>query len=82
MTTLQQRETRVEVVKEDTGIKQELVDKQVALPQAVKEIKEDWIELDVPIRESSVVPPGTNTPLFYLCHLYLAINNQNAYFAF
>lgn len=65
ITTVEQREKRVEVVIEDTDIKQELIDKRVVtLPQAVKD---DWfVLLDVPITESSPVPPGTGN---YLLHL-------------
>lgn len=58
--TIEQREERVEVVVEDAEIKQELSEKQVeALPQALKEIEDDWFMLlDVTIREPSFVPPG------------------------
>ncbi|XP_039973220.1 uncharacterized protein LOC120783904 isoform X3 [Xiphias gladius] len=59
--TIEQREERVEVVVEDAEIKQELSEKQVeALPQALKEIEDDWFMLlDVTIREPSFVPPVT-----------------------
>ncbi|XP_071325089.1 uncharacterized protein [Trachinotus anak] len=59
--TIERREKRVEVVVEDTEIKQEQSEKrEVALPQAVKEIEDDWFVLfDLPIREPSFVPPVT-----------------------
>lgn len=60
ITTVVRREKRVEVVVQDTEIKQVLSEKQVAaLPQAVREIEDDWyVLLDVPTREPSYVPPG------------------------
>jgi len=65
--TIERREKRVEVVVEDTEIKQEQSEKrEVALPQAVKEIEDDWFVLfDLPIREPSFVPPGIAN--FLLC---------------
>ncbi|XP_022617645.1 uncharacterized protein LOC111234028 isoform X1 [Seriola dumerili] len=59
--TTEQREKRVEVVVEDAEIKQKLSEKrEVALPQAVREIEDDWFMLlDRPIREPSFVPPVT-----------------------
>lgn len=60
ITAVDRREKRVEVVIEDTDIKRVLSEKQVvALPQAVREIEDDWfVLLDVPTREPSFVPPG------------------------
>lgn len=60
ITAVERREKRVEAVVEDTEIKQVLSEKQVvALPQAVREIEDDWfVLLDVPTREPSFVPPG------------------------
>lgn len=60
ITAVDRREKRVEVVVEDTDIKRVLSEKQVvALPQAVREIEDDWfVLLDVPTREPSFVPPG------------------------
>lgn len=59
ITTIEWREKRVEIMAEDTEIKV-LSEKQVvALPQAVREIEDDWfVLLDVPTREPSYVPPG------------------------
>ncbi|XP_044063520.1 uncharacterized protein LOC122881404 isoform X14 [Siniperca chuatsi] len=61
VTTVEQRERRVEVVVEDTEIKEVLSEKQVvALPQAVREIEDDWfVLLDVPTRKPLFVPPVT-----------------------
>ncbi len=61
ITAVEQREKRVEVVVEDTEIKQVLIEKQViALPQAVREIEDDWfVLLDVPTRRPAFVPAGT-----------------------
>ncbi|XP_053287728.1 uncharacterized protein LOC128448899 isoform X3 [Pleuronectes platessa] len=61
ITTIEQRETRVEVVVEDAQIKQEPSETGiVARPQAVKEIEDDWfILLNVPIREAAFVPQVT-----------------------
>ncbi|XP_039662865.1 titin-like isoform X7 [Perca fluviatilis] len=60
ITTIEQREKRVEILAEDREIKV-LSEKQViALPQAVREIEDDWfVLLDVPTREPSYVPPVT-----------------------
>ncbi|XP_031154802.2 uncharacterized protein LOC116049367 isoform X6 [Sander lucioperca] len=60
ITTIEWREKRVEIMAEDTEIKV-LSEKQVvALPQAVREIEDDWfVLLDVPTREPSYVPPVT-----------------------
>ncbi|XP_034731199.1 uncharacterized protein LOC117946871 isoform X6 [Etheostoma cragini] len=59
ITAIVQREKRVEIIAEDTDIKV-LGEKQVALPQAVREIEDDWfVLLDVPTREPSCVPPVT-----------------------
>ncbi|XP_056237233.1 titin-like isoform X5 [Seriola aureovittata] len=59
--TTEQREKKVEVVVEDAEIKQRLSEKrEVALPQAVREIEDDWFMLlDRPVREPSFVPPVT-----------------------
>ncbi|KAI3360936.1 hypothetical protein L3Q82_013144, partial [Scortum barcoo] len=61
VTAIEQREKRVEAVVEDTEIKRVPSEKQVvALPQAVREIEDDWfVLLDVPTREPSFVPPVT-----------------------
>ncbi|XP_070767718.1 uncharacterized protein [Enoplosus armatus] len=61
VTTTERREKRAEIVVEDTEMKQVLSEKQVvALPQAVREIEDDWfVLLDVPTREPSFVPPVT-----------------------
>ncbi|XP_069393069.1 uncharacterized protein [Paralichthys olivaceus] len=58
ITTIEQKENQVEVEVEDTQIKQELSETRiVALPQAAKEIEDDWfILLDVPIRETAFGP--------------------------
>ena len=68
ITTIEQRETPVEVLVEDAQIKQELSETGiVARPQAVKEIEDDWcILLNVPIREAAVVPQG-------ICQLSLTL---------
>lgn len=60
ITTVEQTEKRAEVVVEVTKMKQVLSEKQVvALPQAEREIEDDWFWLlDVPIREPTFVPPG------------------------
>ncbi|XP_041798225.1 uncharacterized protein LOC121610272 isoform X2 [Chelmon rostratus] len=59
MTTVERREKRMEFVVEDTEMKQELREKHVvAVPQAVREIDDDWfVLLDAPTREPSFVPP-------------------------
>ncbi|XP_029360050.1 titin homolog isoform X2 [Echeneis naucrates] len=59
--SIEQREKRLEVVVEDKEMKQELVEKRVlALPQAVREVEDDWfVLLDLPIREPAFVPPVT-----------------------
>ncbi|XP_071372176.1 uncharacterized protein [Centroberyx affinis] len=61
MTTIKKREKRMEVVVEDTQMKQDLSPKQeIAPPQPVKEIEDDWfVLLDVSPREPSFVPPVT-----------------------
>ncbi|XP_035020392.2 uncharacterized protein LOC118114199 isoform X5 [Hippoglossus stenolepis] len=66
ITTVEQRETRVEVVVEDTQIKRELSETGiVARPQAVKEIEDDWfILLNVPIREAAFVPQVTMVQVY------------------
>ncbi|KAF7665728.1 hypothetical protein LDENG_00132620 [Lucifuga dentata] len=57
MTTLKQREKRMEVVVDETKIKQELI-QVVALPQPMREIEDDWFVLfDIPPRRPSFVPP-------------------------
>lgn len=63
MTTVERREKRVEAVVEDAEMKQVLREKQVVvLPQAEREIEDDWYVLpDVPTRKSSFVPPGIDT---------------------
>lgn len=59
-TTIERIEKRVEVVVATTEIKKYLSEKQeVVLPQAVREIEDDWfVLLDVATREPSFVPPG------------------------
>ncbi len=63
--TVQQREKRVEAVIEVPEIKPEQSVKQVVtLPQAEREIEDDWfVLLDAPTREPSFVPPGIVDPL-------------------
>lgn len=62
MTTVERREKRVEAVVDDAEMKQVLREKQVVLPQAEREIEDDWyVLLDVPTRKSSFVPPGIDT---------------------
>lgn len=63
MTAVEQREKRVDDVVEEREIKLKLSQEQViALPQAAKEIEDDWfVLLDIPTREPSFVPPG-NSP--------------------
>lgn len=59
-TTIERIEKRVEVVVATTEKEKDLSEKQeVVLPQAVREIDDDWfVLLDVAARESSFVPPG------------------------
>ncbi|XP_054478342.1 LOW QUALITY PROTEIN: uncharacterized protein LOC129110178 [Anoplopoma fimbria] len=61
ITADEEGEQRVEIMAADTEIKQVLSEKQVVtLPQAVREIEDDWfVLLDVPTREPSYVPPVT-----------------------
>ncbi|XP_036930180.1 titin-like isoform X4 [Acanthopagrus latus] len=60
-TTIERIEKRVEVVVATTEKEKDLSEKQeVVLPQAVREIEDDWfVLLDVAARESSFVPPVT-----------------------
>lgn len=60
MTTVERREKRAVFVMGDIEMKQVPSEKRaVALPQAVREIEDDWfVLLDVPTREPSYVPPG------------------------
>lgn len=83
MTAVEQREKRVEVVVEDTEIKQELSEMQVVtLSQAAKEIEDDWfVLLDVPIREPSSVPAGTANCLLHFCFLNLSIKTEMLIFS-
>ncbi|CAK6960484.1 uncharacterized protein LOC128367095 [Scomber scombrus] len=55
------REKRGKDVVEEKEIKQKQSQEQViALPQAVRQIEDDWfVQLDIPTRESSFVPPVT-----------------------
>ncbi|KAG7242152.1 hypothetical protein INR49_024198, partial [Caranx melampygus] len=57
--TMERSEKRVAVTVEDAEVKKELSEKRVAaVPQAVKEIEDDWfVLLDLAIRETSYVPP-------------------------
>ncbi|XP_027142927.1 uncharacterized protein LOC104925498 isoform X1 [Larimichthys crocea] len=61
MTTVERREKRAVFVMGDIEMKQVPSEKRaVALPQAVREIEDDWfVLLDVPTREPSYVPPVT-----------------------
>ncbi|KAK9513643.1 hypothetical protein VZT92_027159 [Zoarces viviparus] len=55
----EERETRVESMAADTEMKR-VLSEVVALPQAAREIEDDWfVLLDVPTREPSYVPPVT-----------------------
>ncbi|XP_028436506.1 titin-like isoform X10 [Perca flavescens] len=59
-TTIERREKRVEIMAEDREIKVLSETQVVALPQAVREIEDDWlVMLDVPTRDPSYVPPVT-----------------------
>ncbi|KAM8734767.1 uncharacterized protein AB9X84_023470 isoform 12-T13 [Acanthopagrus schlegelii] len=60
-TTIERIEKRVEVVVATTEKEKDLSEKQeVVLPQAVREIEDNWfVLLDVAARESSFVPPVT-----------------------
>lgn len=71
--TTEQREKKVEVVVEDTEVKQIVSEKQaVSLVPGVREIDDDWfVLLDVARREPSFVPPGilvskTKTKFFFM----------------
>ncbi|XP_068425786.1 uncharacterized protein [Clinocottus analis] len=59
ITVHEEVEKRVEIMAADTEKQHVLSEKQVvALPQAVREIEDDWfVLLDVPTREPSYVPP-------------------------
>ncbi|KAK2910358.1 hypothetical protein Q8A73_008073 [Channa argus] len=61
MTAVEQRVKTVELGEEDTNIKPELSDRKVVvLLQSVKEMEDDWfVLLDVPIKETSLMPPVT-----------------------
>nr|XP_046256671.1 uncharacterized protein LOC124065372 isoform X14 [Scatophagus argus] len=61
VTTVERREEAVEVVVEDTDMKQVQSEQKVdVLPQGVREIEDDWfVLLDVSPREPSFVPPVT-----------------------
>ncbi|KAK2844434.1 hypothetical protein Q5P01_011093 [Channa striata] len=59
-TSVEQRLKRVDVVKEDTKVKADLGDKKADLLQVVTETEDNWSGLlDVPITETSFMPPVT-----------------------
>ncbi|KAG7475563.1 titin isoform X12 [Solea senegalensis] len=60
ITAIEQRDKRVEILEEDTEMKEQWSEQTVALPQAEREIDDDWfVLLDVSIRETRFVPPVT-----------------------
>ncbi|XP_058503645.1 uncharacterized protein LOC131471230 isoform X5 [Solea solea] len=60
ITAIEQRDKRVEILEEHTEMKQQWSEQTVALPQAEREIDDDWfVLLDVSIRETRFVPPVT-----------------------